>query len=219
LKGAIRSADPALAARMDAADLAYKEGLGKINSTFGKDIHKYAKAGQYDKIAKTIAGRSVSVDDIPRIMEVAGPEGTEAMQASVIANLVSLAKTPGAQGGQLTPQALGRAMKTFGEDRLAALLTPQQMANLTDVATLSSSLQKGTKVMEGSQTAYLLSNMNVAAMGYHILGAPFRRFLGSPAGQRWITSGYQPFTREGATRAATRAGHAATIPLTADDPE
>jgi hypothetical protein len=210
---------PEVAAKLQNANRVYAEGIGKINSAFGEQIHKYAEAQQYDKIARSIANSRTSVDDIPRIMEVVGPEGTDAMRASVIADLVSKAKTPGAQGGQLTPQALGRAMKNFGEDRLAAILTPEQMANLSDVATLSSSLQKGTKVMEGSQTAYLLSNMNVAAMGYHVLGAPFRRFLGSPAGQRWITSGYQPFTREGSTRAATRAAHAATLPLTAEDPE
>lgn len=216
MKAAIAQKNPALAVKLETANAAYADGISKINSTYGKSIHTLAKAGKYDQIAKTIANARTSVDDIPRIMEVAGPEGTEAMQAAVIADLVAKAKNP---QGQLTPQGLARAMKTFGNDRLDAILPAEQVTRLRDIATLTNSLQKGQKIMEGSQTAYLLSNMNVPAFLYHLGFSPVRRLLASPAGQRWMTGGYQPFTARQIERTATTAAHAGTLPFTAEDPE
>lgn len=203
-RAALDAADPALAARLRAADKAYKEGLGKISSTFGKSIHKLAQAGKFDKIAQAIASPKVSVDDIPRIIEVAGAEGADGMRMAVVADIVNKAKSP---QGQLYPQGLARAMKAYGEDRLAALLTPEQVAKLKDLSTLSGSLAKGTKVMEGSQTAYLLSYMNTPALAFNlILGAPARKFLASDVGQRWMTTGYRPLTSPSRAAAAGAVG-------------
>jgi hypothetical protein len=225
LKTAIRAADPALGTRIDVADAAYKEGLGKINSTFGKSIHKLSKEGKYDKIAQSIANSRMSVDDLPRIMEVAGPEGADGMRAAVLADLVSKAKNT---KGELTPDGLGRVMKTFGDDRLAALLTPDQMAKMRDLATLSGSLQKGEKVIGGSQTMFLGRYGSVPAglwidpvitLTYIAGDVATNKFIASRVGQRWLTTGFQPFTREATTRGATAAAHAATLPLVQEDPE
>lgn len=212
----VRAQAPNTAAKLEAANAVYADGIGKINSTYGKQIHKYAEAGQYDRIAQSVANSRTSVADIPRIMEVAGAEGTEAMRAAVLADLVSKAKNP---QGALTPGGLQRAMKNFGEDRLSAILEPEQLARMKDIATLTASLQKGQKIMEGSQTAFLLSNMNLIGLIHHIGGSPVRRFLASPVGQRWMTTGYKPFSYAATKTAATRAAHAATYPLTPEDPE
>jgi hypothetical protein len=216
---------PKVAAKLQNANRVYADGIGKINSAFGEQIHKYAEAKQYDKIAQSIANSRMSVDDIPRIMEVAGKEGTEGMRASVLADLVSRAKNT---KGELTPDGLGRAIKTFGGDRLAALLQPEQMAKIRDLATLSGSLQKGTNVIGGSQTMFLGRYGSVPAglfidpvitLSYIAGDVATNKFIASRVGQRWLTTGYQPFTREAMTRGATRAAHAATLPLTAEDPE
>jgi hypothetical protein len=216
---------PKVAAKLQNANRVYADGIGKINSAFGEQIHKYAEAKQYDKIAQSIANSRMSVDDIPRIMEVAGEEGTEGMRASVLADLVSRAKNT---KGELTPDGLGRAIKTFGDDRLAALLQPEQMAKIRDLATLSGSLRKGTNVIGGSQTMFLGRYGSVPAglfidpvitLSYIAGDVATNKFIASRVGQRWLTSGYQPFTREATIRGATRAAHAATLPLTAEDPE
>jgi hypothetical protein len=194
-RNALDTADPALAQKLRAADAAYKDGLGKINSTFGKQIHKLAQDGKFDKVASAIANPRVSVDDIPRIVEVVGPEGADGMRMAVLADIVNKAKGP---SGNLTPQGMARAAKGYGRDRLAALLTPEQMAKLDDISTLTGAMEKGTKVMNGSQTAFLAQaagypawwiadpiNATLALMG----NAAAARFVGSPAGQRWLTSG------------------------------
>lgn len=206
-KSALAAADPALAARLEKANAHYMDGLGKLNSTYGKQIHKLAKEEKYDKVAESVAKAQVSVDDIPRIMEVVGPEGTDAMRASVLARLISAGKNP---RGQLTPDGLSRAMKTFGDRRLKAILLPDQVEKLQDIATLSSSLQKGKKVMDGSQTAFNWQNANPLALMYNVMGSPARKFLASPAGQKWLTTGYRPYGVEGVSRALPGMAHAAT---------
>ena len=196
LTAAITSQNPALAAKLADANRVYSEGIGKINSAFGKNIHRLSKAGQYDKIAQSVVNSRVSVEDIPRIMEVAGAEGTEGMRAAVLADLVSKAK---GAGGELRPEGLSRAIKGFGEDRLQALLEPEQMAKLADISSLSRSLQKGQKVTEGSQTAFVGRYLSegAAAMAHPVLAlkvlvgdVAFNRFVASKAGQRWLTTGF-----------------------------
>ena len=215
---------PDIAAKLGRANRAYADGITKINSAYGKNIHKLAKAGQYDKIAQAVVNSRVSVDDIPKIMEVAGAEGTDAMRASVLADLVSKSKGPNG----LTPQGLSRAMKAFGNDRLEALLTPEQLAKMADLAKLSGSLEKGRKVMEGSQTAFLgrygiaptgigaVSSLP-ATLAYLTGDIAFNKFIGSRAGQRWLTTGFQPFAGPTMTRAMTIPAHAASVPFGAQE--
>lgn len=214
-RAALDAADPQLAARLRKADAAYKEGLGKINSTFGKQIHKLAQDGKFDKIASAIANPRVSVDDIPRIIEVVGPEGADGMRMAVLADIVNKAKN--AQS-HLTPNGLGRAVKGYGRDRLAALLTPEQMAKLDDLSTLTGAMEKGTKVMGGSQTAFLgrlaaypawfwADPVNAALF---IAGdAAAGRVVGSPAGQRWLTTGFRGIGPKAAARGGVAAMAAA----------
>jgi hypothetical protein len=196
-RSALDAADPALAQKLRAADAAYKDGLGKINSTFGKQIHKLAQDGKFDKIAGAIANPRVSVDDIPRIVEVVGAEGADGMRMAVLADIVDKAK---GAGGQLTPQGVAKGVKRYGRDRLEAILTPEQMAKLDDISTLTGAMEKGTKVMNGSQTAFLAQaagypawffadpiNATLALLG----NAAAARFVASPTGQRWLTSGWR----------------------------
>jgi hypothetical protein len=208
-RAALDAADPALAQKLRAADAAYKEGLGKINSTFGKQIHKLATDGKFDKIAGAIANPRVSVDDVPRIIEVVGAEGADGMRMAVLADIVDKAK---GAGGQLTPQGLARGVKRYGRDRLAAILTPEQMAKLDDLSTLSGSMEKGARVMQGSQTAFLarmggfpawavMDPIN-ALLGF-VGDAAMSRFIASPSGQRWLTGGWSPNVPAG--KAATAA--------------
>lgn len=215
----IRSADPKLGAQIDAAKQVYADGISKINSTFGKSIHRLARSGQYDKIASQVVRPSMSVADIPKILEVAGPEGAEAMRASVLSDIVSKAK---GAGGQLTPGGLQRAMAAFGEDRLGALLEPEQLSKLNDLATVSKALEKGTKVMNGSQTAFAGRAISYPALALAnplvalkvIAGdAMFSKFVASEVGQKWLTTGFRPLSGQALARGvgvSARAGQAAS---------
>jgi len=217
LERALARESPEAAAKLHAANRAYAEGIGKINSVFGKAIHKFAQDERYDLIAKTVANPRMSVSDVPRIMEVAGKEGTEALRASVAADLVGRGKNA---EGLLTPQGLSKAMKAYGEDRLEAILTKAQYSKLKDLATLTGSLERGQKIMHGSPTAGKArwmaygSALTGAAVGHpmalaYIVGdVAFNKFIGTKIGQRWLTTGFPKAgaTMGGLLRQAPRAG-------------
>lgn len=209
----IAKADPALAQKIAAAKAVYRDGLGKINSTYGKSIFRLAKEGKYDKIAESVMKASMSADDIPRIFEVVGAEGTDALRTAVLADIISGAK----RGGEaLTPKGLTMAMARYGDDKLAAILTPEQMQKLGDIRTLSASLEKGTRVMEGSQTAFVARAGGVLAAATKpeaylrllVADPAWSKFIGSRVGQKWLTTGFKPFTGATAEKVAKGAANA-----------
>jgi hypothetical protein len=145
-------------------------------------------------------GALLRADQMARLKNMSGEgqAGMAANRAEIMADIVAKAKNP---QGQLTPQGLGRAIKNYGEDKLAAMFSPEEMARLRDISTLSGSLEKGTRVMNGSQTAFLAQvagypawfvadpiNATLALMG----NAAASRFIGSRSGQRWLTGGWNP---------------------------
>jgi hypothetical protein len=213
---------PEAAQRLKVANKVYAEGVSKLNSTFGESIHKLAQDGKYDLIAKAVTSPRMSVADVPRIFEVVGDDGADAIRASLAADLVAKAKGTGGADAVLTHQGLGRAMRTYEKSRpglLEAIFKPEQYQTLTDVANLSGSLERGTKVMSGSPTAGKARMMGYASLGTTAaLGHPqalaliigdvsFNRFIASKAGQRWLTTGYQLAPGITATlRQAPRAG-------------
>jgi hypothetical protein len=191
-----------VAGKLARANTVYAEGLAKINSTFGKSISKLAKAGKYDDIARSVANAGMSVDDIPRIMQVVGAEGADAMRASVMAEIVGRAT----KNGRLTPQGLRMALEGYEKSApgaLDALLKPGQASMLRDISTLSQSLERGVKVAEGSQTMFgarvmgqlgtLVAN---PALGLKLLigDIAFNKFVSSKVGQKWLTEGFKPWT-------------------------
>ena len=214
-EAALTSGAPAVAAKLQAANATYRAGLGKINSAFGKTITKLAKAGEYDKIGQAVANSSMSVDNIPRIMEVVGPEGQAAIQASVLSEIVARSKNA---NGQLTPQGLARSMARWEKSSpgaLDALLTPEQTAKLADLAKLSSAMEKGAKLAEGSQTAFLARTMGqvglatahpVMALKVVLGDVATNRFLASRYGQKWLTTGFKPWKVGDINTPAARVG-------------
>jgi hypothetical protein len=215
--GALRQQAPAAAAKLEEANRVYADGIGKINSTFGKQITKFAREKEYDKVARAFANPKVSVDDIPRILEVAGQDGAEAVRVTVLADIVARAKKG---GDNITPEGLSRAMNTWGEERLAALLSPEQLAKLNDLATASSAMARSQKVIHGSPTAEKARMLAYpSAIGGAVLGHPvllagivgeaaFNRFASSSAGQRWLTTGFPLATN--LVRGTVSAGTGAT---------
>jgi hypothetical protein len=214
-EAALSTGAPAVAAKLQAANAVYRSGLTKINSAFGKTITKLAKAGEYDKIGQAVANSSMSVDNIPRIMAVAGPEGASAIQASVLSEIVARSKNA---GGQLTPQGLARAVARWEKaspGALDALLTPAQTAKLADLAKLSSAMEKGAKLAEGSQTAFIARSMGEVGLAFThpvmalkvLLGdLGTNKFIASKYGQQWLTTGFKPWSGSVPNTAASRVG-------------
>lgn len=188
---ALQQQAPQAAAKLQQANQVYANGIGKINATYGKTIHRLAQAKQYDKIGSAVANPRMSAEDIPRILEVAGQEGAEAIQATVLADLFAKGKTP---------EGMNRALAQWGEDKLARLLTPEQLTKVRDMATVTSAMGRGQKVVHGSPTAEKARMMAYPATAVGSVFQPqlllgligdvaFNRFVASKAGQRWLTTG------------------------------
>lgn len=196
LDGAIAKARPDIAQKLAEADAFYADGISKINSSYGKSITKLAQTGQYDKISQAITNPRISVDDITGIMKVAGPEGADGMRMTVLSDMFAKAKTADGQG--FMPLSLSRQIGHFGPEKLQAILAPDQWEKLKDLSVLTTSLQRGQKVAEGSQTAYIgrtaatisgfIANP-VLALKAMAGDYAFSKFITSSYGQQWLTSG------------------------------
>jgi hypothetical protein len=196
LDAAIGKARPDIAAKLAEADAFYKDGISKINSTFGRSINKLAQTGQYDKISQAITNPRMSVEDITGIMKVAGPEGADGMRATVLSDMFAASKNSTGDGFQ--PLALARQIGKWTPEKLQALLGPDQWDKLKDLALLTTTLQRGQKIAEGSQTAYLTKIGAIGgaaftnpAMAFKLIAgdAAFSRFIASKYGQKWLTTG------------------------------
>lgn len=196
LDEAIAAQKPELAESLTAANEYYKSGIEKLNSTYGKSIQKFADAKQYDKIVPAIIKPTTSADDIPRIMEVVGAEGKANIQASVVKSMLEKAQ---GKEGRFTPAGLSRELKKMGNDKLAQILTPDQMQQLTDIAEVTQALGSAKNIMQGSQTAFvgriatqvgLLAGGNVT-LGLKLLLGDFlaSKFIASPQGQAVLSTG------------------------------
>jgi hypothetical protein len=212
------------------ADKAYQRGITKITSTAAKSIRKHAAAGEYDKVAQSIIRPNMSADAIPQILELAGEEGKEAIQVSLIADMIGKATAPMDKSGttSLTTGSLSKQIKSYGRDKLAEILTPEQLSNLEDLAVLSKSSEDMQRIIAGSQTGFInwLRSMQVGigaafASGASSMLGPLLflvggdmaagRFLSSKVGRRWLTTGY-PLT-EGAKYALRQLPRGANVKI------
>lgn len=148
---AIKAKRPDLAAAIDKANAFYRQGVEKINSPFGKKISRFKN--QSDKIVSSIINPSTSVEDIPRIFEVVGEKNIPDIQAFVLDDIFTKARSAGT--GDFTPMGIAQQINRYGEDKLRAILTPEQFKVTKDLEALSRAMGRGAKVSQGSQTAFI----------------------------------------------------------------
>jgi hypothetical protein len=195
LDSAIVTQRPELADAINKANTFYSQGVSKLNSAFGENIKKFGDLGQYDKIIPSIISNSVSVEDIPRIFEVIGTENVPHLQAAYLEELFRKAR----RNGNFTPQGLTSQIKSFGgEEKLAALLSPEQLKAVKNIETISQGLGKAEKIASGSQTAFLVRIVSeIATFSHNPIGAAklllgdalFSKFVSSRVGQEILAEG------------------------------
>lgn len=218
MEAAMEAKNPAAYAAYKVANETYLQGIRRINSAFGTLIHDYAQKEQYDLIGAALSNMRMSANDIPKLLEVVGPEGTDAVRASALALVLDKARsaTTEAGAGAFTATGIERAARNFGGadrqgwERLRVLLTPEQYSKLRDLSTASQSLAGVQKAVFGSPSAGklriagytaalgagaasgVLGNWNAAASALaYLVGDPsFNRFIASRAGQTWLTTGF-----------------------------
>lgn len=134
---------------------AYIAGRREISSQFGKTIMRLANNGQYSKIVDALIKPTTAVEDIPRILNVAGEQGANDIRASLMSRIFESARNA---EGDFTPEGIARQIKKYnagGTDRLSLILKPEQYQGLKDMGTVSKALGTALKMAKGSQTAFL----------------------------------------------------------------
>lgn len=177
------------------ADAYYKQGLDKLNSSYGKKINLYKN--QPDKIIPAIMNPNTSLAEIPKILDYVGPKNADNIRANVLDKIITGAKS--SQGENFIQGGLTKQINKFGEDKLQAILKPEQFTAVKDLETLSKALQGGQKIASGSQTAFLSRSMaEIGAAFLHPLAAlkfvagdfVFSKFISSEAGQNILKQGF-----------------------------
>lgn len=194
---ALSTAKPEISEALARANATYKEGISKLNSTYGKKIKRFADAGQYDKISEAVLNKNTSVDDIPRIFEVVGDEGKQALRANLADRMIGEARRNAK--GVFTPSAIDKTLKQFGDSRLKAIYTPEEYQALKDVSKLTYAVGAAQRVAEGSQTTFTAKMSGILALAFsnpllalQFLGsdAAVAKVISSRAGQQLLRGGF-----------------------------
>jgi len=195
---------PGLARNIDRANKVYKIGIEKLNSQWGKQIKKFADAKQYDKIIPALINPNTSLDDIPRIMQVVGEQNRPIIQATTLRGLFKKSIDP--VTNVFKPTSLAQEMKKFSHPKLQAILSPEQYQKLNDLAKVTGALSKTQRVIGGSQTFFLVKQFGqlgllftnpMQALGIMLGDIIMTKFLGSKAGQKFLTEGFDFGVRAG----------------------
>lgn len=189
----IKLKNPELAEAIDTANKYFKDGLSKLESSYGNKITEFSN--QPDKIVPAIVNGTASVEDIPRIFEVVGEEATNAIRSTFLDKLFSDAR---GANGVFKPNGLNQQLVKYGLPKLEAVLTPEQVKAVLDLDKLSKALGRGQYVAEGSQTAFI-GRMMAETLGVFsnplfalkaVIGdLAFSKFISSPTGQKFLTEG------------------------------
>lgn len=198
LDAGIVGSRPDLQADIEKANKFYREGLNKLNSTYGEKIFDLAEAKQYDKIVPAIMNKSTSIDDIPRIFEVVGKDGSESLRSAFLEDFFAQAR---GESGNFKSTGITSKIASFGGDaKLKALLTPEQYTAVKNIEKITQAMGKLEKVTGGSQTAFITRLAAEAAvlftnpaLGLKIIVGDyaFSRIISSKAGQKLLTTGLE----------------------------
>lgn len=188
-----------LAKAWDTANLSYADHMDEITSQYAKTIRRLADNGQEDKILNALFKPSMSANDIPRILEMAGEEGAKNIRAAFTQKLLDTAKDP--VTGNFTAGKIEKTLAKYGDDKLNALLTPEQIQQMKDLGTLSDSMKEVLAFKRGASSNLLVRG----ALGLRSLGEPaalayagFKLLSGDIAGAAQLLGGVIGF--EGASR-------------------
>lgn len=219
----ISAISPEIAKQLSDANAFYAETLDILNSRVIKRIRN--NIDRPDVVFRIITQPSTSVTDVERIMQFAADDA-DVIRSAFINE--ALKKATSAATDEISGTTLAKLLRRFGPRKLNAILTPQQLGALEDMAELSKAVQRTGKITEGSQTAFLNRIMlTVGAaflnpvMALKIVAADtaFGKILFSERGQRFLIDGIDQNTIDGLQTIAERAGRTvspAVVGATAD---
>ncbi len=196
LDNAVIAQRPDLAKSIQAANSFYKDGITRLNSEYGKKIFDLADKGQYSEILPSIVGSGTAVEDIPKIYQIIGKQNVPGVQAAFLDDFFKGARNT---NGDFTPTGVTRQINRLGgDDKLIAILTPEQFKAVKNIDTVAKSFGNLDKITQGSQTAFLtriageaalLGANPIAGLKVIIGDAAASKFIASPTGQAMLGEG------------------------------
>jgi hypothetical protein len=183
---------PVTATEAPSAARALKDSLRRTIAT---------NAGSPETIVRRVMSADTSPSDAARLLAMAG-DSADQIRNNVFAQVMEGATN---KAGEFTPQGAAGVIKRWGP-KLKAILTPEQWQQLQDLSTVSGASGEMARISKSSPTAGLLQwGLPAAGLGASVGegdATPFARsvaslaalyggarFIGSPLGQKWLTSG------------------------------
>lgn len=198
LDGSIKSTNPQLGQAIDEANRFYADGVARLNSKWGQTVNRFIKEGKESAIAKTLLNRNTPVEQIPKIFETVGQDGSQALKTATLESIIEGAKDRA--GGRFTKTGMLSQLNQFGDERLSAIFGQDQIQTLKDIGHLTNILNAGENITKGSQSTFLYRMLSTLGMlttnplkAIRLMAgdAALSNFVTSPAGQRWLREGTQ----------------------------
>lgn len=206
---------------LDKATAVYKAGRQMIDTSLIKQIQRFAKNKQFDKILPALLRQTTSIQDIKTIMAITGDVGTAQIRTTLLRSIFD--KATGIDQ-HFTPGGIEKQLKVHG-DKWKQILTPEQYKAIEDLSTVSRAMGRAAKITEGSQTAFLVHQLAQAgivgwamidlmsgnvisfAQKMALLGMDYggSKLIASPFGQKLMTGGFGKGSQIAAAVAEERA--------------
>jgi len=182
---------PELAPTLKQANQSFKEFEELRQRPFAKSIKKLGEAGDVDTLADRLTKTKASANEIKQIYDTLGKDTTKSIQSKIVADMIEKAKSP---TGGFTPAGFAKQINAIGDEKLAILLTKEQVRLVKNMDKVNQLMAKGTAVARGSQTAPLqmflsvlrgftaVSSVGTSALGEWVLA----RFFRSAKGQAFL---------------------------------
>lgn len=152
--------------------------IRELKGLVGEEAHHTFAAALVNRIVgdtiMPLTGR-VSASKLSTILSKYGDEFlTEAIGAKALAEIKDLRKAAiiedildrGTKEGKVMPSALAHAIDSYSETVLKDAFTPEELAKIRDVQKMSEGMAKGTKMAEGSPTAFNGDLILTGIVGY-----------------------------------------------------
>lgn len=194
---AIKQARPKAAKVIEAADEFYKLNIRKLNSTWGKRIKSLADKGQPDRILnEVLLSKITSVDQVKQVLKLVGEDGVKQIQSTLAEQIFKKSRLA---NSSFSAVKLKQAINSIGEGKVQAILGKDKFTALKNIEKMAGGLQRGLKVAEGSQTAFLgrlltegglLFTNPLAGLQLIVGDYVFSKIVASKAFRQLVTEGF-----------------------------
>jgi len=141
-------ANPALAAVDDAV------GAVRANPQLRSTADVVGASGFVDKF---IAGKGATPGEVRSLLQQVGPEGVQAIRQNIVLRLRNAATNNTDDITKFSNDAYRRALRDIGDEKLAAIFTPEELQHLRDVG-------DAAKYMQAQPAGSAVNNSNSGAL-------------------------------------------------------